>query len=159
MGEIVTFVIQWVVVPCIMLALLIFAKVIVGSVRDQQIRVSARAGFWGGLIVFVTYVVSQLNAIRTPRFDFFELPGLLIVPIIFGLIVGFLFLWLLRIALPTRLVGFITLLLSATSTSALFSYVFINYLRVIILYWTLGTALGILLHIVLFPTSVLDLFD
>ncbi|GIW69250.1 MAG: hypothetical protein KatS3mg100_744 [Candidatus Parcubacteria bacterium] len=159
MGEIVAFIVQWVVVPCIMLALLIFAKVIVGSVHDQQARVSARAGFWAGLIVFVTYVVSQLNAIQTPHFDFFELPGLLIAPIVFGLIVGFLFLWLLRIALPTRLVGFITLLLSATSTSALFSYVFINYLRVTVLYWTLGTALGILLHIVLFPTSVRDLFD
>ncbi|MCX7902836.1 MAG: hypothetical protein N2483_11310, partial [Burkholderiaceae bacterium] len=84
---------------------------------------------------FVVYVVSQLGAMRNPRFDLYELPGLLITPMLFGAIIGFVFLWLVRITLPTRLVGLLTLVLSAVSTSALFSYVFINYLRVIVLYW------------------------
>ena len=61
--------------------------------------------------------------------------------------------------IPTRLVGLITLLLAATSTSSLFTYVFINSVRVSVLYWVLGTALGILLHIVLFPASVRDIFS
>jgi hypothetical protein len=60
---------------------------------------------------------------------------------------------------PTRLVGIITLLLSAISTSALFTYFFIIDLRIWILYLTLGSALGILLHIVFFPASVKEIFE
>lgn len=159
MGETVAFAVQWVIVPCIMLALFVFAKVIASSVREQQLKVSAKAGLWAGLLVFVIYVVSQLNEIHSPYFDFFRLPGFLTFPTVFGFAIGFAFLWLVKIALPTRLIGLMTLLLSAASASALFSYVFINNLRVVVLYWTLGTALGILLHIVLFPTSVKDIFD
>jgi len=151
--------VQWIVVPLIMLALLIFGRVIANSVRDSELRVSAGAGFWAGLVIFVIYVVSQLGAIHTPTFNFFNLPGFLIVPMTFGLVVGFVFLWMVKAMIPTRLVGLITLLLSATSTSSLFSYVFIDSLRVPVLYWTLGLALGILLHIVLFPSSVRDIYN
>ena len=60
--------------------------------------------------------------------------------------------------MPTRLVGLITLMLAGSSTSAIFTYIFIDSLRVSVLYWTLGTALGILLHIVLFPASIAHIF-
>lgn len=151
--------VQWVIVPCIMLALFVFALIVAGSVRESELKASAWAGFWAGLVVFVIYVVSQLNSIREPDFEFSTLPGLLFAPMILGLVVGFIFLWLVRAMIPTRLVGLITLLLATTSTSALFTYVFINSLRVSVLYWVLGTALGILLHIVLFPASVRDIFS
>jgi hypothetical protein len=49
-------------------------------------------------------------------------------------------------------------MLSATSSSALFTYVFLTTLRVSVLYWTLGAALGILLHVVFFPDSVRHVF-
>ena len=49
--------------------------------------------------------------------------------------------------------------LAASSTSAVFTYIFIDNLRVSVLYWTLGSTLGILLHIVLFPTSVEHIFN
>ncbi len=156
--EIVAFAVQWMVAPCIMLALFFFATAIVGAANGKEIKTSAKAGLWAGLIIFVIYVVSQLGVIRNSRFDFYELPGLLLGPIAIGVIVGFLFLWLVRIMLPTRLLGLLTLVLSATSTSALFSYLFINYLRIIVLYSMLGIALGILLHIVLFPATVRDIF-
>jgi hypothetical protein len=45
-------------------------------------------------------------------------------------------------------------MLAASSTTAVYTYVFIDNLHVSVLYWTLGTALGILLHIVLFPASI-----
>ena len=151
--------VQWVIVPCIMLALLIYSLSIAGSVKDSELKTSAWAGFWAGLVIFVIYVVSQLNQIREPDFDFSTLPGLLFFPMALGFAIGFVFLWMVKAMVPIRLVGLITLLLSATSTSALFTYAFINSLRVSILYWALGTALGILLHIVLFPKSVRDLFD
>ena len=62
--------------------------------------------------------------------------------------------------IPTRLVGLITLLLAATSTSSLFTYVFIQQCASFgALLGTWATALGILLHIVLFPASVRDIFS
>jgi hypothetical protein len=83
---------------------------------------------------------------------------LLLYPLACGLAAGFVFLGMVRLAEPTRLIGLITLTLAATSTSALFTYTFINSLRVSVLYWTLGAALGILLHIVLYPASIEHIF-
>ncbi|PKO21872.1 MAG: hypothetical protein CVU38_12395 [Chloroflexi bacterium HGW-Chloroflexi-1] len=159
MAVVISSIIQWVIVPCIMLALFVYSMVISGSVKGSEQKTSAWAGFWAGLVLFVVYVVSQLSLLREPDFGFSRLPGFLVVPMGLGFVIGFLFLWMVKVTVPTRLVGLITLLLSAVSTSALFTYIFINSLRVSVLYWALGTALGILLHIVFFPTSVRDLFD
>ena len=80
--------------------------------------------------------------------------GLQLLPLRWGLTTGFVFLWIVRHAVPTRLVRIITLMLAGSSTSAVFTYIFIDSLRVSVLYRTLGTVLGIRLHIVLFPTSI-----
>lgn len=159
MASLISNTIQGLVVPGIMLVLLIYAMVIAGSVNDSELKTSAWAGFWAGLVVFVIYVVSELGRIREPNLNFSSLPGLLFLPLAVGFGIGFGFLWMVKVMVPTRLVGIITMLLSATSTSALFAYVFIDSSRVSVLYWVLGTALGILLHIVLLPRSVRDLFN
>jgi hypothetical protein len=106
------------------------------------------------LLTFLIYAASQLEQIDDPGFRVATLPGLLVPPLRSGLAAGFTFLWLIRFALPTRLVGILTLMLSASSSAALFSYLFLSELRVSVLYWTLGSALGILLHVVLFPESL-----
>jgi hypothetical protein len=158
MAPVISATVQWVILPMIMLAIFGFAWVIGSSARNAELKVSAWAGFWAGLLAFVVYVVSQLGQIRDPTFQFATLPGLLLMPLACGLGAGFLFLGLVRIAEPTRLVGLITLTLAGTSSSALFTYVFINSMRVSVLYWTLGAALGILLHIVLYPSSIEHIF-
>ncbi len=91
---------------------------------------SAWAGFFAGLVTFVIYVVSQLNMIHDTDFRVSTLPGLLVWPLIMGLAAGFVFLWLVHYVLPTRLVGILTLMLAGTSSSALFTYVFLTTLRV-----------------------------
>lgn len=146
--------VQWVVVPGIMIVLLLWGLSIPGRVSDSDNRRSAWAGFWAGLIVFVIYVVSQLSTIRSPSFNFDALPAFSMIPLIIGFASGFIFLWIIRAVGSTPLIGVITLLLSATSSIALFSYVFINNIRGVVLYVILGVALGILIHIVLFPKSV-----
>jgi len=151
--------VQWIIVPSIILALFIFALIVARSVTDSEQKASAWAGFWAGLVVFVIYVVSQLNSLHKLDFKFSTLPGLLLAPLLLGFVVGFIFIWLVKAVIPTRVVGFITLLLTASSTSALFTYIFINSLRASVLYGALGTALGILLHIILFPASVRDMFS
>jgi hypothetical protein len=110
------------------------------------------------LVTFLIYAVSQLEQIDDPDFRVSTLAGLLLTPLFSGLVVGFAFLWLVRVALPTRFVGILTLMLTTSSTSAMFSYVFLSTLRVTVLYWTLGSALGILLHAVLFPESLQHVF-
>lgn len=159
MASVILTIIQWAVVPCIMLALFVFAMIVAGSVKQPELKVSAWAGFWAGLVLFVVYVVGQLNKVREPSFDLSTLPGFLIVPMGLGFVIGFVFLWLVRALVPTRVVGLVTMLLAAASTSALFTYVFISSLRVSVLYWVLGLAFGILLHIVIFPASLRDLFS
>jgi hypothetical protein len=52
------------------------------------------------------------------------------------------------------MVGLISLVLSALSTSSLYSYIFIDTLRDKILFVALGFAFGALLHIVFFPSSI-----
>ena len=150
--------VQWVILPLIMFAIFAFAWIIANSTRTGELRVSSWAGFWAGLLSFVVYVVSQLSKIHEPRFQYADLPGMQLLPFGWGLSAGFVFLWFVRYAVPTRLVGLITLMLAGTSTSAVFTYVFIDTTRVPVLYWTLGTALGILLHIVLFPSSIVHIF-
>jgi hypothetical protein len=151
-------IVQWLILPSIMLAVFAFAWVIAGTAKSPELKVSAWAGFFAGLVIFVIYVVSQLRLIHDPDFRVSTLPGLLVGPLSAGLGAGFLFLWLVRVALPTRLVGILTLMLAGTSSSALFTYLFLTTLRIPVLYWTLGTALGILLHVVFFPGSVRHIF-
>ena len=71
--------VQWVVVPCIMLALFVFALIVANAVEESELKASAWAGFWAGLVVLVIYIVSQLNSIGEPDFQFSTLPGLLFV--------------------------------------------------------------------------------
>jgi len=150
--------VQWVILPLIMLAIFAFAWIIASSARTPELKVSSWAGFWAGLVTFVVYVVSHLREIREPDLHVATLPGLDLLSLGFGLAVGFVFLWAVRNAVPTRLVGLITLMLSASSTTAVFTYIFINSLHVSVLYWTLGAALGILMHIVFFPSSIEYIF-
>ncbi len=150
--------VQWVILSLIMFVIFALAWIIASSTKTAELRVSSWAGFWAGELTFVIYVVSQLGQIREPELRYVPLPGLQLLPLGWGLTAGFVFLWVVRHAVPTRLVGIITLMLGSTSTSALFTYIFIDSLRVSVLYWTLGAALGILLHIVLFPTSIVHIF-
>jgi hypothetical protein len=158
MAQFIATTVQWVILPFIMFAIFALAWIIASSTKTAELRVSSWAGFWAGMLSFVIYVVSQLTEIREPELRYVPLPGLQLLPLGWGLTAGLLFLWVVRHAVPTRMVGLITLLLTGTSTSALFTYIFIDNLKVSVLYWTLGTALGILLHIVFFPTSIVHIF-
>ncbi len=150
--------IQWVIIPAVIFSLFVFSFRVTTTITESELKISSRAGFWAGLLLFVIYVIGQLNAIRKPVLEYSPLPGFLWLPMGFGSILGFAILWLIKIVLPTRLVGLITLLLCSVSTSALFTYIFLDSLRVWVLYLTLGTSLGILLHIVFFPASVKGIF-
>jgi hypothetical protein len=158
LAHIIEITVEWLILPSIMLSVFAFAWAIAKTARPADLKASAWAGLFAGLVTFVIYVVSQLSRIHDPDFRFTTLPDLLVQPVASGVVLGFVFLWLIRLALPTRLVGILTLMLSTASTSALFTYVFLTLLRIQVLYWTLGTALGVFLHVVVFPGSVRHIF-
>lgn len=150
----VAIVVRWIVVPGIMLAIFIFALRIAARTTSPELARSAWAGIWAGLVVLVIYIVSQLDKLASPDLDFSVLPGLQLSPLLIGLASGFVFLFVVRFLAHTSVVGFVTLILSAASTCALFSYIFIDSLRVSFMYAALGTALGMLLHLMMLPSSV-----
>jgi uncharacterized metal-binding protein len=154
MREIISLIVLWGIVPAILLALLIFGMVIVRRTSYDERRTSARAGFWAGLVLFIGYVISQSHTLKMPASFFRYLPALDPVSAAIGFIVGFLFLWGVRFLLLTRMVGLVSLILSAVSTSSLYSYIFIDALRNKILFLALGFAFGALLHMVFFPSSI-----
>ena len=70
--------------------------------------------------------MGQLSHIREPNLNFAALPGLDLLPLGWGVTTGFVFLGVVRHAVPTRLIGLITLMLAGSSTCALFTYIFID---------------------------------
>jgi hypothetical protein len=152
--EITSVVVTWGIVPGIFLSALSFSIIIIRRTSQDERGKSARAGFWAGVLLMIVFVISQWRTVQRPAFSLRFLPGLNLESAGIGLIIGFLFLWIVRFLLPTRMVGLISLILSAASTSGLYAYVFIESLRSTILFLALGIAFGALLHIVLFPNSI-----
>ena len=154
MRETISLIVLWGVVPAIFVAVFIFGIIIVKRTAYDERRTSARAGFWAGLVLFIGYVISQSHTLKMPASIFRYLPELDLLPAAIGFVIGFLFLWGVRFLLLTRMVGLVSLILSAVSTSGLYSYVFIDTLRDKMLFAALGFAFGALLHIVIFPSSI-----
>ncbi len=152
--EIISVVVTWGIVPGILLAVLFFSVIIIRSTSQDERGTSARAGFWAGILLMIVFVISQWHNVKTPSFSLKSLPSLNLESAGIGLMIGFLFLWIVRFLLPTRMVGLISLVLSAASTTGLYVYVFVESLRSTILFLALGIAFGALIHIVLFPNSI-----
>jgi hypothetical protein len=154
MATIISFIVQWVILPIIMLAFLIFSFIIAKALKDAENKVSAQAGLWAGFLLCIVYVTIKLSVLSYPEFAFDIMPGLMVVPMLIGCGGGFLFLLMFRAIINTRLSGLLTLILSLGSLSGLFTYLFVLDLRPQVLYSVLGFTLGFLFHIVIFPSSV-----
>ncbi len=146
--------IVWVVVPGIIAAILLFSFLIPSFIRDKQFKVSAIAGFWAGLLLFVIYAVSQLHTIQEPDLSITSLPDFNLIATVIGAVVGFCLLRILIFLKTTPIIGLITLILSAASSSALFSYLFTASIRGFAMFVAIGTIFGMLLYIVLFPQTI-----
>ena len=140
----IAFVFMWIIVPCIMLGWLLYAL-------SKARTTSSRAGFWAGLVIFVVFVISQLHLARAPDLSLNQLPQLELLPLLVGALVGFNILLVARLIRAEALLGIETLLLSAASSIALFSYIFMAGARNGMSYLALGTVFGALLFVVFFP--------
>ncbi len=144
--SIISMAVHWIILPIILIGLFLYGVVIWHQVSDTDLKAAAGAGFWAGLVLFVIFVVSQLTEIRNPQFD---LKGAIIFnPFLIGLgvVSGFGMMFGIRYSVPTRAVGAVVLLLTASSLTALYGYVFIESIRGLVLLLALGVALGTLLY-------------
>jgi hypothetical protein len=157
---IIIFTVRWIIVPLIMLSMLIFGQRIsqAPGIHPDK-RLSARAGFWAGLLITLIYVIAMLGSISGPDLALQQMPAFQILSLGFGVLAGFALLFGVWVALPTRFMGVVTLAFSTVSSTALFSYIFINWLNVWVMYWTLGAALGFLFFIILFPRAIRQIFN
>lgn len=155
--EVIALVLFWVFVPGIMLGVVVLSKRLAAKVKNSEMKTSARAGWWAGMILFVFFFIYQI-----PKF---KLPNSLIDPSIelsylgalSGAFVGFIILFGLKTLIESRAIGLITMLLSFSGTSALYSYFFIRMHNDILMSSSLGVAFGALLYIVVFPKKMHNL--
>jgi len=157
-GDVLTFILLWLIVPSIMAGLVLMGRSIVKRTVEGENKVTARAGWWAGLVLFVIYLIYKMPSFQVPEIIINRTLELNLRGVIFGTLVGFVLLWILKICISTRVVGFIILFLVFSGTSFLYSYFFIRTFNDILLSSTLGIAFGVLLHIIVMPKSIQDIF-
>jgi hypothetical protein len=140
--------------PGIMLIMLA-AGVVLALRVPQRFRVPAVAGLCAGLVGFVIYVVSSSKGFQAPTDTVTTLPGFHWLPTTLGLLLGFGILRLLEfLALNSGLFGLFILILILSSSVAVYSYFFPSPLRDFTILFALSAAVGMLLHIMLFPNRI-----
>lgn len=149
--------------PSIMVAVLFFAVMVAIGIKNPEPKVSARAGLGAGFIIFVIYVMSQLATIQEFNLNKFSnlSPFNLLTWIIFGIgtCVGFGLLRAIAMWIQKRLIGLITLVLSAASLSTLFSYFFVPNGKDVVTPFALGSVLGVFLYMLFFPNGIIRLLQ
>lgn len=152
--EIVTIGVQWVLVPLILAGVVVLARSLVARAEEGEPLTSARAGGWAGLLLFFLYFVHSLPEFRVPGLDAETGMVLHVWGIAFGAALGFAALFGLTRFAPGRVVGFVVLLLTFSGLLGFHSYVFLESRNEFIVGLALGSALGTLLHMMVFPESL-----
>lgn len=120
----------------------------------RHYRLSTNAGFLAGLVAFTIYLVSSFSKAQIPAIGLDHTPAIHWTPILIGGLLGFTTPFLVHIEqLRPGLLGLLTLFLSATSSIAVFSYLYVSPLRDLFIFLALSAMLGMLLHVVLFSAK------
>ncbi|MCA9524204.1 MAG: hypothetical protein KC609_24720 [Myxococcales bacterium] len=147
----------WIIVPSIMIGLLALGDWASRRPEEGDLRTSARAGFWAGLVCFVIFFAATLKHAGVPT-DWVRDLSIEPLAIVSGLVGGFALFQALARFVRTRAMGFLVLVISFCGTTSLYSYVFLRGYSETILSATLGVALGLLLHVVILPGVLRELF-
>jgi hypothetical protein len=151
-------VIVWIVVPIILFGLFMLSRSIVNKAKKGEHELSTRAGYWAGLIAFVIFLIYELPSIRFPNFNSISSINISFWVLLVSCIAGYYFLHFLKITIPTRMAGFVVLVFVLCSLSALFSYFFIQSINDVLMSISLGLAFGVLVHIIIDPKMINDIF-
>lgn len=140
-------IIQWVIVPLLLLGILGFGVLMVST--DPRLKTSTTAGKWAGAVIFVLFVVGQRrqappSSLAVANFDVNPYAILCAVCAGFAVVKGLN--WVLR----TELAGLLALFLVAASLTTLYAYFFMPSYQGLTVNVTLGCALGALLEVMVF---------
>ena len=154
MFEIVRGLLTYAVVPGFM-AVMLLVGVVIAIRAESSHRVSAYAGLGIGIMTFIIYFMMSGDVGAARRAGLTSL-SLAWVPIVLGLVVGFIVLWLVEKATQLRhgIQGLITMFLTATSSIALFGYFYNSPMRNFIVLFAASATVGILLYFVFFSHRV-----
>jgi len=149
----------WVIVPIILISLFFHGVFLMLRIENVNIKTSANAAFKAGLILFIIYVFYSFQYIGSysKTFNYYDI-RLNLIYLFMGIGIGFLLLFLINKIKSTSVISFIILILTFSSTSALFSYLFIQIFNNILISFTLGLAFGTFLYIIINPNSINTLF-
>lgn len=147
----------WIAVPSIMIGLVMLGHWASHQTEEGDLRTAARAGFWAGLVCFVIFFAATLRYSGVPT-EWVRNLHVEPLSVLGGLVGGFLLFQALARLLRTRAIGFLVLLLAFSGITALYSYIFLRGFNDAILSASLGVALGLLLHVVVLPGVLRELF-
>jgi len=150
--------IYWVVVPAIMIRVFVFATDMVSAAPSAEVKASAKAGLWGGVIIFIIFLITQIDSMHLPDFTKKGVFDINLWLILIGLVIGLILLFIVKSLMTPVKVGLFVLILVVASSCSFYSYIFIDGVRSSVLSATLGVGLGAMLHIIIFPASVKDFF-
>lgn len=150
------FAVTWLAIPLLLLGLFGFALRILRKIRSREQLTSANAGLWGGVVAAIIVVSTQSTQFVMPFVALSVQTTLNLAFAAIGAVIGFVVLWAIKALLPTRSVGVIVMLLSGTSLVSLYSYFFIATWRPIVFSGSLGIALGVFIHQMIFPKALLQ---
>lgn len=140
-------IILWFFVPISLITAIIYTATIFRRVETDKQKDASKAGFWGGVTLFVAAFVYHVNIfIREgfPNLDIYQ--GFSLQLAILGAIGGFVaFLGGQRFA-SSRLSGWVTLALAFLEFYALFGYLFIRLYNEMLLSLMFGIFFGVLVH-------------
>ena len=157
-GTVNAFSVYWIIVPAILLSIAIFSLSLVNRTREEAQKFSAAAGFRAGAMIFVIAVVFQINSITITDFTQTIHLSPSLWGVAFGVVCAFLFLLLLKHIIPLRSLGFIVMVLSASSMYLLFSYFLIRNVNEYLLSYSLGMPLGVYIYNIVWPKQLYDYF-
>lgn len=157
--EVIVIIVVWIVAPMILFGLFVLSRSIVKKAKIGEHKLSTRAGYWAGLIAFVIFLIYEIREIKFPDFDSISYINIHFEYLLAAIVAGYFFLYLLKIIIPTRIAGFVVLLFVFCSLSSLFSYFFIPSINDVLMSLSLGLAFGILIHIIITPKMINDIFS
>lgn len=151
------FIVYWIIVPFILLCIFLFNRSVISKIAKEENRISNNAGFLAGLVLFIIYISITLENFQIP--DFSKTPTIQfnLIGTIIGTTAGLIMLWGFKLIFPKRISAFFILFLTSASSSALYSYFFIQSFNTFLFSFALGTAFGALIHIMINPTSIKEI--
>jgi hypothetical protein len=143
--------IEWGLVTIILAIIFLYGLTL--SPVNPLYKSSTRAGKLSGLILFVIFVIIQKGRQLNPSFSISTYSPQ-IIPLLFSVAGGFLFLRTINILLKTRLVGIVAMFLVSGSLITIYTYVFLSFSRPTLVFVALGIALGSLLETIFFERDI-----